>query len=184
LIKNKIKDVWRIGSTVNVGDTVVSITSSSTQLNLSETFSISHPSGDFTETFRVTSASGRQLTIDTDPYTVGNQGFLLPHAKTNDDATSHSITAQHTIGGLSPIALRDQPALVVGATESDVGQVFAHELMHDQDLKDVDEIGNIMYYSKKSISDKPFVYKPVNVVITGTPTRTGAQQNQWETISR
>jgi hypothetical protein len=187
LIKDKIRDVWRIRNTINVGDTIVNITSSSDKIQTSETFSIAHPNGSDIETFRITSASANQLIIDIDPYTAGNQGFLKAHPKTNDDTSSHSITSAHTVAGLSPNKLLNRPALVVlgaNATEGSIAKIFAHELMHAQQLEDVDEVGNMMYYKTGTLSIKPFVFKLLNVVITGTNTSTGVQQNQWETITR
>ena len=66
---------------------------------------------------------------------------------------------------------------------------IAHELMHDKGLRDVDDVKNIMNYSDKGLDidkKRPFRYKELDPVITGTPTKDNSypKQNQWEILNR
>lgn len=61
--------------------------------------------------------------------------------------------------------------------------------MHGKGLRDVNDSKNIMHYtiSGQSIDNKkPYRYKELDPVITGTPTLDSSKpkQNQWNLISR
>jgi hypothetical protein len=148
---------------------------------------VEQPDGSNSETFRVVSISGNELTIDTDAGMPGNQGLTKNHPKTADPKTSQTVVAgSHVVAGLGNSIPTDRPALIVGATAAGIGEIGAHEQSHGQGMKDVNNITNTMHCTTgTTIGKLPFRFMELQQVVTGVcGTNLPGKDNQWETPAR
>lgn len=190
---------WVIMDSVKKGDNYILVKSNEGDkgLDLSKPFgeySLQSPSGARSEPFQILNISGDTVFITTSTNVSSVKGFTYDHPKTSNLKTSHVIVSLSETAGLSPYEgnpnsfLDDRPALVCESTNFSVvtmGERIAHELMHGQGLRDVNDNTNIMNFNTTlSIGNQPFRYQGIDPVKTGTNTidHSYPKQNQWELI--
>ena len=154
-------------------------------------YALQLPNGTQSEAFQILSTSGDTVFITTSSNKANVKGFSKAHPKTNSLTTSHVVVSKSMTGGLSPYENanypnKSRPALICGSLNTlSIGQRVAHELMHGQGLRDVNDNTNIMHFNTSlNIGDLPFRYKILTPVVTGTSgiDTTKPKQNQWELI--
>src|SRR5690606_27797767 len=154
-------------------------------------YTLQSPSGSDSETFQILSFKGDTVFITTSSNKSVVKGFSRDHPKTSSLTTSHVVVSQAMTGGASPYenvknSSKSRPALICGNVNTlSIGQRVAHELMHGQGLRDVNDNTNIMHFNTSvNIGDLPFRFKDLTPVITGTstPDTSKPKQNQWELI--
>lgn len=191
---------WEIMDSVKKGDTYILVKDHPSK-PANKGFDLSKPYGEYTlqspagtqsETFQILSFKGDTVFITTSSNKSVVKGFSKDHPKTNSLVTSHVIVSKAMTGGASPNEgdptkqNDDRPALICGTlTTISVGERVAHELMHGQNLRDVNDNTNIMHFNTSvNIGDLPFRFNALTPVVTGTstPDSTKPKQNQWELI--
>jgi hypothetical protein len=190
LIKDNIKDMWRLSDTVKIGSTTIKVAGSVNLLNLNHTYILSLPNGTLSEMFKIVSVNTatNEIGIDINPLLPENQGFTMEHPVIiGNDSISHCIISTVDVAGLSANFTANTSALIVGSTAKILGYIFAHEIMHAFGLADVDNNTNIMNYfvTPSTVNNVPFIpftFKLQDSVVTGTNRRTGKSQNQWNDI--
>nr|WP_288931387.1 fibronectin type III domain-containing protein [uncultured Allomuricauda sp.] len=189
-VKDYLNRIWVIDSSTVVDQKYIMVPGSATNkgfdLTKVDEYSIQSPTGGSKETINIDSIVGNKVYL--------KSKLRYAHPKTNDPMTSHIITSKSKTAGLSAKdakkKINQRPALTCGSVTNTLMAVrISHELMHGKGLRDVNDSKNIMHYtiSGQSIDNKkPYRYKELDPVLTGTPTLDSSKpkQNQWNIINR